>query len=111
MRRPAHTSTVELTPSPWQTEEDIAAEFARSHDLAGRLLAAGVHSWRAHYRWWGPMKVLAYKEVGPPPWRFPRVGIRRRSRSVRFIAGWRSTAFGVLFSWQRKPSHSGRAES
>ena len=100
--------TVEMRPSPWQSEADIEAELDRGEALGEQMLADGVQSWKSHYRWWGPVKVLAYKEVGPPPWRFPRVGFRRKGRTVRLIAGWRSTAFAVLFSWQRKPRHIGR---
>lgn len=102
---------VTVTPHPWQDEESIQADLDRSDALAAQLLADGVQSWHSHYRWIGPVKVKVAKEVGPPPWRFPRIGVWPwRDRHVGFSAliGWRSTAYRLFMLWAPKASHSGR---
>lgn len=97
---------VVLTPGEGQSEESIAADLARSDDLARQLQADGVQSWRSYYRWAGPLKVKVAKEVGPPPWRFPRIGVwfKRRPAGVSAVIGWRSTAFRLFLLWA---PHSG----
>lgn len=101
------TSTIDITPSPWQTDVDIEEDFAGFEALAEELIEGGTQAWKAHYRWWGPVKLLAYKEVGPPPWRFPKVGFNHKGKTVRVIVGWRSTAFAVLAAWKPKRGHNG----
>jgi hypothetical protein len=84
---------------PGETPADVEDEFARSFDFGNRLAVDGTESWHSRYRWLGPVKIMAYREVGPPPWRWPRIGIRRAGRFVRFIVGWRSTAYGLCLLW------------
>lgn len=95
--RASQRVTVGLGPG----ETDVEGEFERSFSFGDTLAADGVESWRSRYRWIGPVKVLAYKEVGPPPWRFPRIGVRSKGSpaTVRFIVGWRSTAFALVLMW------------
>lgn len=90
---------VELTPREGQTAESVEADFASSFAFGESLAADGVQAWRSRYRWIGPVKVLAYKEVGPPPWRWPRARIQTRRDIVRFLVGWRSTAFALVLLW------------
>lgn len=93
---------VEVGLRPDESPADVEPEFDRSFAFADRLRAEGTEAWTSHYRWLGPFKVLAYKEVGPPPWRWPRIGIqpwRGKHPSVRLIVGWRSTAYAVVVMW------------
>lgn len=95
--------------SPWQDENDAREELDRSLALGRDLLDSGTQAWNSYYRWWGPFKFFVAKEVGPPPWRIPRVGawLKLRPPSLSLVAGWRSTAFRLHIVWQRKPSDSG----
>lgn len=93
---------VEVGLRPHETPDDAQAEFERSFDFGKELIDEGVKSFRSYYRWIGPFKFLAYKEVGPPPWQFPRVAVqpcRGNHPSVRFIVGWRSTAYALFVMW------------
>lgn len=93
---------VSIRPSAGQTPESVEQDFASSFALGERLLADGTQEWRSHQRRWGRLKVMAYKEVGPPPWRWPRIGILSNGwRFVRFIVGWRSTAYALCVLWGR----------
>lgn len=83
---------VEGSPRP---DDDIAASLR----LTDELLSNGTQAWDARYRWFGPIKFMAYKEVGPPPWRWPRIGIQPNGRFVRLIVGWRSTAYALCILW------------
>lgn len=99
---------VEVTPSRGQSAASVKADLARSDDLAARLVAEGVQSWRSYYRWLGPVKVKVAKEVGPPPWRWPRIGVWRWDNGVGFSAlvGWRSTAYRLFVLWAGRASQS-----
>lgn len=96
---------VEITPSKGQSAESIQADLDRSDELAEYLLAEGVQSWRSYYRWLGPIKFKVAKEVGPPPWRFPHIGIwpwRDKQVGISAVIGWRSTAYRLFVLWAPK---------
>lgn len=88
-----------ITPRKGQTEVQVEQDLKRSADLGHRMLERGVESYRSYYRWIGPVKMMAAKEVGPPPWRFPKVLVQGRRRHVRFGLGWRSTAYWLNLHW------------
>lgn len=94
--------TIKITPNASQSEASIAADLERSDELAARLLADGVQSWRSYYRWLGPLKIKVAKEVGPPPWRFPHLGFypwRGNRLGFSLVVGWRSTAYRLFVLW------------
>ena len=101
---------VEVTPSEGQSEESIQADLDRGDELAELLLADGVQSWNSYYRWIGPIKVKVAKEVGPPPWKWPRIGVwfSRKPLGVSTVVGWRSTAYRLFLIRARKGSADGR---
>lgn len=94
--RERQNQRVMLTPADGQSAASVEQDFARSFALGDRLLADGTQAWHSKFQRLGPVRVMAYKEVGPPPWRWPRIGIQPNGwRFVRFIVGWRSTAYAL----------------
>lgn len=109
VRRRFGSGVVEAGLRPGETPADVEGDLRASEAFFDDLRSQGTESWRSRYRWWGPVKWLAYKEVGPPPWRFPRAAVQPRLRpfTVRFIAGWRSTAYAFVVMWAgRHPAQS-----
>jgi hypothetical protein len=92
------TQRVSVRPAASQSEADVEREFERSFEYGERLLAGGVkgyHSW--YKRYGGRIKVMASKEVGPPPWPWPKLKVHgsRGPLFVSFGAGWRSTLYSL----------------
>ena len=82
----------------------IEREFDQSFAFMDKLMETGTVAYRSKYRRLGPLKVMAYKEVGPPPWRWPRIGVQvsEDRRFVRLIVGWRSTAYALCLLWRNR---------
>lgn len=95
--------TVTLTPAEGQSEADIERDFAASFAHGERMTERGVNEYRSVIRRIGPVKVLAAKEVGPPPWRWPRLvgAIKRRPTFASVGIGWRSTLYSCHVMWSR----------
>lgn len=96
---------VTLQPSKGQSEESIQADLDRSTALAEHLIEQGVRKWHSRFRRIGPFKVMLNKEVGPPPWPWPRIAVHRKLNppTCCFVVGWRSTAFRLFLMYQPEP--------
>lgn len=95
---------VRLRPSEGQTAESIERDFEQSFAHVEAMAAEGTKEWTSHMRTWGRLRWMAYKEVGPPPWPWPKVGIQPSDdrHFVRLIVGWRSTAYALCLLWRRR---------
>lgn len=96
INRPGHR--LKFTPSEGMSEADIAAEIEKTWEFVESLRSDGTQG-RLRSRKIGRMKFGRYlfKNVGPPPWRFPRLMGTVSRRGFEICAGWRSTAYTVGF--------------
>ena len=75
--------------------ESLDEDFRRSEKLMEELSQRGVQRWRCEIKSFGPFKYAITKEVGPPPWKFPKLltKVVRTPWHVMIGCGWRSTAY------------------
>lgn len=94
---------VSVGASKGQSAKSLHDDVERSFAYGEEMRARGTEEWTSHFRWIGPVRYLAYKEVGPPPWRWPKIGVQpwrgKNHPCVRFIVGWRSTAYALVVMW------------
>lgn len=90
---------LDFTPSEGQSAESVERDIYGSVKLAADLAARGAKQWSSRYRWVGPVKVMVVKEVGPPPWRFPKVLVKKTGPHANLCVGWRSTAYYLHLMW------------
>lgn len=101
--------TVTLLPTENQTQAEVDEDIARSFGLLDHLQAEGVEAWVCEYRTYGRLRVARTKEVGPPPWPFPKakVEVTRSPFHLMLGAGWRSTCHSLHVVWR---SENGRSD-
>lgn len=91
---------IEIEPAVDQTEDDIIDELDAADLFVDRLLWRGVQTFRSSFRRVGPVKAMVSKEVGPPPWPWPKVLAKVAWPHASVTAGWRSTAYSFHVMWQ-----------
>ena len=94
--------SVTLVPNDGQSETSIQADLDRSMAFGESLANDDVQEWRSRYWWRGPIKVMVGKEVGPPPWKWPRMkwrGSWDAPLTISCTVGWRMTAYRVYVMW------------
>lgn len=92
------TVTTEITVK----RDRLAEEVALADNYTRDAIASGVTEQRFRYwaGWWG--RCALQKEVGPPPWRFPKAFINvamseKRHPCIRVGIGWRMTLYTAMY--------------
>lgn len=85
-----------FTPAPGQTADSVAADLERARLFEEQMRASGI-SGNVWMRRVGPIKIGAYafKQVGPPEWRYPKLLASAARSGVLLGIGWRLTAYSV----------------
>lgn len=97
-----YTQTVTITPGEGQPEDSIERDVAAAFAAGDEMRERGTEHHRTWFRRWGRLRVMASKDVGPPPWPWPRVLLNctpRNSPTLRLGAGWRMTAVSLYVMW------------
>ena len=87
------------------TPEEHAEEVRVWTEHAQKLMDEGTQRYSMTMRRYGRLRLAFDKEVGPPPWRWPKLLFKGRLRprfALSVGAGWRSTAYVIYIVWGRK---------
>lgn len=89
------------------TPEQVEKDRALANNHTDSVLERGATHYRMRFKRKGRLCLAMEKEVGPPPWRFPKAGLKiRRSKagspSIFLMVGWRSTMYIAGVMWRKK---------
>ena len=96
IRREARPGLDRVTTVEWHEEPTSEQLLLALDEGEDRFDDAGKRPGdRLQARKWGPL--TWWSEVGPPPWRLPRLYVRPVHGMIR--VGWRYTAYAVTWRW------------
>jgi hypothetical protein len=85
----------------WSPTEATAEHFAATLRVPSALAPDGTQELTGrryvHERW----TLMLHKEVGPPRWVWPHVGLWPRRDRISALIGWGFTAYHAMLSWKR----------